>query len=233
MSKKNFLFGVAMVENAADETAIIEAVPAEQMFEREPVLQAKAKELMARICFDEVDVLIVEQIGKNISGAGMDPNITGRNNRFIEWNMKPLVKKIVVLGLTPETHGNACGIGVRRCDHDAPVQGDRHRQDLRQHHRLDLPGRRRDPDDHEHRRGSDPARGQDRGAGEAAGHARSCASATRSRSGGHPRVRAADGAGARQPRDSSRWSGSPKPLKFDAKGTLYPMLAKHHEAAHA
>jgi hypothetical protein len=66
---------------------------------------------MARICFDEVDVLIVEKIGKNISGAGMDPNITGRNNRFIEWNMKPLVKKIVVLGLTPETHGNACGLG--------------------------------------------------------------------------------------------------------------------------
>ena len=85
MSKKNFLFGVGMVENAADETAIIEAVPAEQVFEREPVLQAMAKEMMARICFDEVDVLIVEQIGKNISGAGMDPNITGRNNRFIEW----------------------------------------------------------------------------------------------------------------------------------------------------
>ena len=43
--------------------------------------------MMARICFDEVDVLIVEKIGKNISGAGMDPNITGRNNRFIEWDM--------------------------------------------------------------------------------------------------------------------------------------------------
>jgi len=111
MSKKNFLLGVAMVENAADETALIEVVPAEQTFEREPILQQKAKEMMARICFDEVDVLIVEKIGKNISGAGMDPNITGRNNRFIEWNMKPLVKKIVVLGLTPETHGNACGLG--------------------------------------------------------------------------------------------------------------------------
>lgn len=111
MSKKNFLLGVAMVENAADETALIEAVPAEQLFDREPVLQAKAKEMMARICFDEVDVLIVERIGKNISGAGMDPNITGRNNRFIEWEAKPLVKKIVALGLTPETHGNACGMG--------------------------------------------------------------------------------------------------------------------------
>ncbi len=112
MSKKNVLMGIGMVENAADETAIIEAVPAEQIFEREPVLQAKAKEFMPRICFDEVDVLIVEKIGKNISGAGMDPNITGRNNRAIEWNMKPHVKKIVVLGLTPETHGNACGLGA-------------------------------------------------------------------------------------------------------------------------
>jgi hypothetical protein len=112
MSKKNFLFGVAMVENAADETAIIEIVPGEQVFEREPVLLAKAKELMPRLQFDEIDVLLVERIGKNISGSGMDPNITGRNCRFIEWNMKPLVKKIVVLGLTPETHGNATGLGA-------------------------------------------------------------------------------------------------------------------------
>jgi len=111
MSKKTFLFGVGMVENAADETAVIEVVPPEQLFDREPVLQAKAKELMPRLQFDEIDVLIVERIGKNISGAGMDPNITGRNNRFIEWEAKPLVKKIVALGLTPETHGNACGIG--------------------------------------------------------------------------------------------------------------------------
>ncbi|HTT40541.1 MAG TPA: hypothetical protein VMH32_23035 [Burkholderiales bacterium] len=111
MSKKTFLFGVGMVENAADATAVIEAVPAEQLFEREPVLQAKAKELMPRLQFDEIDVLIVERIGKNISGAGMDPNITGRNNRFIEWEAKPMVKKIVALGLTPETHGNACGVG--------------------------------------------------------------------------------------------------------------------------
>jgi hypothetical protein len=111
MSKKNFLFGVGMVENAADETAIIEAVPAEELWEREPILQARAKEMMARICFDEVDVLVIEHMGKNISGSGFDPNITGRNARFIQWDMKPLVKKIVVLGLTPETHGNATGVG--------------------------------------------------------------------------------------------------------------------------
>jgi hypothetical protein len=112
MSKKPFLFGVGMVENAADETALIEVVPAEQLWEREPVLQQKAKDCMARICFDEVDVLVIETMGKNISGSGFDPNITGRNSRFIDWNMKPLVKKIVVLGLTPETHGNATGLGL-------------------------------------------------------------------------------------------------------------------------
>jgi hypothetical protein len=112
MSKKNFICGVATVENAAEETALVEVVPLEAVFRREPELQTKAKELMARIYFDEVDVLIVDRIGKNISGAGMDPNITGRNNRSIEWEAKPLVKKIVALGLTPETHGNACGIGL-------------------------------------------------------------------------------------------------------------------------
>jgi hypothetical protein len=112
MDKKNFLFGVGMVENAADETAIIEVVPQEKVFEREPLLQARAKELMPRLQFDEIDVLVVEKIGKNISGSGMDPNITGRNCRFIEWDVKPLVKKIAVLGLTPETHGNATGLGA-------------------------------------------------------------------------------------------------------------------------
>ena len=65
-----------MVENAADETAIIEAVPGDQIFAREPDLQAKAKAMMARLQFDEIDVLVVERIGKNISGSGMDRAIT-------------------------------------------------------------------------------------------------------------------------------------------------------------
>jgi hypothetical protein len=111
MSKTNFMFGVAMVEDAHDKTAHIEAVPAETLFTREPELQAMAKQLMPRIKFDEIDVLVIEQIGKNISGSGMDPNITGRNCRGTEWDMKPVVKKIAVLGLTPETHGNATGLG--------------------------------------------------------------------------------------------------------------------------
>ena len=111
MSKTNFLLGLGMVENAHDETALLEVMPAEELFEREAALQAQAKDMMARLYFDEIDVLIIDEIGKNISGSGADPNITGRNCRFVEWNMKPHVKKVVMLGLTEETHGNATGLG--------------------------------------------------------------------------------------------------------------------------
>ncbi len=110
MAQKNFLFGVAMVENAAEETALVEIVPGEKVLEREPELLALSKELMPRLQFDDIDVLIVDRMGKNITGAGMDPNIIGRNSRATEWEMKPDIKKIAVLGLTPETDGNATGL---------------------------------------------------------------------------------------------------------------------------
>jgi len=112
ISKKNILFGVGLVENAADETSIAEIVHVENIFSREIELQKIAKNYMPRLLFDEIDVLVIDQIGKNISGGGMDPNITGRNSGGVKWDMKPDVKKIVVLGLTPETHGNATGIGM-------------------------------------------------------------------------------------------------------------------------
>jgi lactate racemase-like protein len=107
----NLLFGVGVVENAFDETAVVEVVPAEQLATREPQLQALAKQSMPQLYFDEIDVLIIDEMGKNVSGAGFDPNITGRNRRAIQWAPKPLIKKIVVLGLTRETMGNATGIG--------------------------------------------------------------------------------------------------------------------------
>ncbi|MFO1350830.1 MAG: DUF362 domain-containing protein [Gammaproteobacteria bacterium] len=112
VGKKPILFGVAMVENALEQTALLEIVLAEQIFEREPVLLAQAKAWMPRIGFDELDVLIIDQFGKNISGAGMDPNITGRNEGVPGWVTKPMIDKIVVLGLTPESHGNAAGVGL-------------------------------------------------------------------------------------------------------------------------
>jgi hypothetical protein len=111
LAKRNVLLGVGIVENAHDQTAIIEVMPAAQIATREPVLQELAKRQMPQLYFDEIDVLVIDEMGKNISGAGFDPNITGRNRRFVKWNFGPKVKKIVVLGLTPATHGNATGMG--------------------------------------------------------------------------------------------------------------------------
>ena len=111
IAKRNVLLGVGIVENAHDQTALIEVMPASQIAAREPVLQEMAKRLMPRLFFDEIDVLIIDEMGKNISGAGFDPNITGRNRRAVKWNFGPKVKKIAVLGLTHETHGNATGLG--------------------------------------------------------------------------------------------------------------------------
>jgi hypothetical protein len=108
---RNVLFGVGIVENAYDETAHIELVPARALATREPELQSLAKRLMPKLDFDEIDVLVIDEMGKNVSGAGFDPNITGRTRRAIPWVARPLTKKIVVLGLTPETMGNATGIG--------------------------------------------------------------------------------------------------------------------------
>jgi Lactate racemase N-terminal domain len=112
LAKKNFLLGIGMVENAHDETAIIEAIPAEQLFERETELQTKAKAMIGRLMFDEIDVLLIDEIGKNISGSGADPNVTGRNIRGAVWEAKPRLQKIVMLGLTKETKGNATGMGA-------------------------------------------------------------------------------------------------------------------------
>lgn len=111
ISKRNVIFGVGVVENAYDETKLIEIVPAEKLATREPELQAMAKANMPQIFFDEIDVLVIDEMGKNISGAGFDPNIVGRNRRAISWPAKPNIKKIVVLGLTRITHGNATGLG--------------------------------------------------------------------------------------------------------------------------
>ncbi|MGH8678863.1 MAG: lactate racemase domain-containing protein [Burkholderiales bacterium] len=111
LKARNVLFGVGIVENAYDQTALIEVIPSERIGEREPALQETAKRYMPRIQFSEIDVLVIDEMGKNISGAGFDPNITGRNRRCVQWKLDPQVKKIVVLGLTSQSHGNATGIG--------------------------------------------------------------------------------------------------------------------------
>lgn len=109
-SRLPVLFGLAIVENAYDQPAIIEAVLQKDIEYREPELLKKAFEYMPKIPFKNFDVLIVDEIGKNISGDGMDPNVTGRYATAIKGDMN--YQRLVVLDLTPETHGNALGIGM-------------------------------------------------------------------------------------------------------------------------
>jgi nickel-dependent lactate racemase len=111
--KTNVIMGLAVLENAAHETAEVKAVLPGDFTEEERRLLETAKKLLPRIPFKEIDVLIVEEIGKNISGVGMDTNVTGRFWMPGESDpMAPSVGKIVVLDLSEETHGNAIGIGL-------------------------------------------------------------------------------------------------------------------------
>lgn len=109
--RTNILFGVATVENAYDKVAMITAVPAAQIIETDMRLLVESKARMPRIMFNPIEVLIVDRIGKEISGDGMDPNITGRYPTPYA-SGGPTVNKLVVLDLTDKTHGNANGIGA-------------------------------------------------------------------------------------------------------------------------
>lgn len=112
--KCRILAGVAIVENAYDETAHIEAVAPDNFFEREKYLLRLAREGMPRLPFPECDLLIVDEIGKDVSGSGMDTNVIGRKYNDHEATDRDDVRcrRIVVRGLTNKTHGNATGIGI-------------------------------------------------------------------------------------------------------------------------
>lgn len=111
MEKTPVLFGVATVENAFDKVAVVEVLTPEEIVEKEPVLQKQAKELLPKLFFDQLDVLVIDEIGKNISGDGMDPNITGRYPTPYA-SGGPDVNKMVVLDVTPQSEGNANGVGT-------------------------------------------------------------------------------------------------------------------------
>jgi len=107
------LGALAVVEDAADRTAVVEAVPAEAILAREPDLLAVARRHLPRLPLKAIDVLVVEQAGKDISGTGMDANITGRSElgALPGWD-GPVIARIVVLALTAATKGNATGLGL-------------------------------------------------------------------------------------------------------------------------
>jgi hypothetical protein len=112
------LGGVAIVEDYRHATAQIAVLPCEHMESGEATLFAEAKRLMPRLPFDDIDMLTIDRIGKNISGSGMDPNIIGREVHGYstlfdaQRHLKPVIRRIYVRDITPETLGNAIGIGL-------------------------------------------------------------------------------------------------------------------------
>lgn len=112
----NILAGVGILENAFDQTYKIEALTAGEIWEKEPELLKESKRKMGRLWIERTDVLVVDQIGKDISGDGMDPNITGTfgsPESAFDGNPGPIhAQRTVVLDLTDASHGNANGIGV-------------------------------------------------------------------------------------------------------------------------
>ena len=107
----NVIFGIAILENAYDETCDIAVLGKDEIEEKEPELLIKAKGLMPRLLFDSADALIVDEIGKNISGDGMDPNIIGRYGT--KCTTEGFTAQIIaVLRLSEETKGSGIGIGL-------------------------------------------------------------------------------------------------------------------------
>ena len=111
IAKAPILFGIGTVENAYDRVAKIVVTGAADLIETDRQLLVEAKAAMPRICFSPIDVLVIDEIGKDISGDGMDPNITGRYPTPYPTG-GPEVSKMVVLDLTEKANGNANGVGT-------------------------------------------------------------------------------------------------------------------------
>jgi len=111
MKKAPVLFGVALLENAQHETSEIHVIPQNEIEERELHLLKRAKELMARVPFRKLDVLIMDQIGKDISGTGFDTNVVGRYHTGYG-SGGPDVTRMAVLDISDHSHHNGNGLGI-------------------------------------------------------------------------------------------------------------------------
>ena len=115
METVNIPFGVALIENGYSKLGLVEAVPRERILSREPELLEIAWSRMARLAGDRIDVLLLDTFGKNISGAGADPNVTNRDATGLltvpGQPALPVIQRVIVRDLTDETEGNAAGIG--------------------------------------------------------------------------------------------------------------------------
>ncbi len=111
IAETNIMFAVGLLENAYHETARIEVIPTNLLLDREPALQAEAKSLSAKLAFDRLDVLIMDEIGKDISGTGFDTNVVGRyHTPYISGG--PDITRVAVLDITNRSKGNGNGLGI-------------------------------------------------------------------------------------------------------------------------
>jgi hypothetical protein len=113
LSSGKVLFGVGLVENAYEETAMIEAIPPESVVEREAQLLKESARLMPKLPVSDIDVLFVDELGKNFSGTGMDTNVIGRFRiPGVEEPESPRVKYLIVSDVSEPAHGNTLGVGL-------------------------------------------------------------------------------------------------------------------------
>jgi len=106
------VFALGLVENAYDGLAVIEAIPPDRMIAREKDLLIQAKDIMGKLLMSSIDILIVDEIGKNISGQGMDPTVTGRASSGLPGFVALPLKRIIIRDISEESHGNVAGMGV-------------------------------------------------------------------------------------------------------------------------
>jgi hypothetical protein len=113
VEKTPFIGGLAVLENAREQTARLQVVDRDELFDVEPGLLEEARRLMGRLPFEQLDLLVIGEIGKNYSGAGIDPNVVGR--LLIETQPEfesPKITRICALDVSPESHGNGTGCGI-------------------------------------------------------------------------------------------------------------------------
>ena len=116
LSRVNIPFGLALIENGHGRLSLVEAVPAARIWDREQELLRVARDRMGRLPGKKVDVLLLDELGKDVSGAGADPNVVNRDFTGLvaggEVPLQPIIQRIVIRDLTPDTEGNATGIGL-------------------------------------------------------------------------------------------------------------------------
>ncbi len=113
VEKSNVSIAVGVVEDTRDRTMAVSVMPAQEIFDREPGLLETAKAHFPRLPYRDLDVLVIRRVGKEISGSGMDPNVTGRTYDLMEddFSQSLSVKRVAILSLSAKTAGNGIGIG--------------------------------------------------------------------------------------------------------------------------